>query len=93
MNLETLSPTKDEFFLLIKQSNYTALIRKLAFQLHPVTLFPRDHHWLLKDKKLEVQWMDQPFIQSSLSEIFLGVGVGRQFDPSFIFQEEFIQLQ
>ena len=42
---------------------------KSAFQLHPVTLLPQDHGWLVKDRKLEVQWMDQPFIPPSLCEI------------------------
>ena len=42
---------------------------KSTFQLHPVTLLPQDHGCLLKDGKIEVQWMDQPFIPQSLSEI------------------------
>ena len=42
---------------------------KSTFQLHPVTLLPQDHGTLLKDGKLDVQWMDQPFIPPSLSEI------------------------
>ena len=42
---------------------------KSAFQLHPVTLFPQDHGWLLKDRKFEVQWMDQLLIPPPLSEI------------------------
>ena len=69
INPETLPPTKDECFLHLKRSNYTALIMKSAFQLHPVTLLPQDHGWLLKDGKLEVQWMNQPFIPPSLREI------------------------
>ena len=69
INPETLSPTKDELFLLIKWSNCTALMMKSAFQLHPVTLFPQDHGWLLKDRKFEVQWMDQLLIPPPLSEI------------------------
>ena len=69
MNPETLLPTKDEFFLHIKTINYTALIMKSAFQVHPVTLLPQDHGWLLKDRKLEVQWMDEPFIPPNLKEI------------------------
>ena len=43
INPETLPPTKGEFFVHLKRSNYTALIMKLTFQLQPVTLLPQDH--------------------------------------------------
>ena len=69
INPEIIPPIKDEFFLHIKRSNYTALIIKSAFQLHPVARLPQNHGWLLKDGKLEVQWMDQPFTPLSLYEI------------------------
>ena len=38
INPEKLPPTKEEFFLHIKWSNYTALIMKSAFPSHPPTM-------------------------------------------------------
>ena len=42
---------------------------KSAFQLHHLTRLPQDHGCLLKDGKIQLQWMDQPFVLSFLSEI------------------------
>ena len=44
---------------------------KSTFQLHHVTLLPQDHGCQLKDGKIEVQWIDQPFNPSSSNEIKL----------------------
>ena len=68
INPETLPSTKNEFFLPMKRSNYE-IKDEISIPITPRTLLPQDHGCQLKDGKIEVQWIDQPFSPSSLNEI------------------------